>query len=195
MKASTKVTLSELNAAFYYDETSKSCLRFKVDKWKGRKHSYLSFKAGDEAGSKHAHGYWITKYEGVQVKCHRVAYMLYHQVELGPDDEIDHEDGDRGNNRHWNLRRVDTSINARNCSKSRKNTSGVTGVSFHTNKSGNLYAKAQWNDLETGARQAKYFSVEAYGVLPAFAMAHRFREQKIEELNTNGAGYTERHGK
>ena len=41
----------------------------------------------------------------------------------------------------------------------------------------------------------KSFSVKNFGLLPAFAMACKFREDKIRELNEQGYGYSENHGK
>jgi hypothetical protein len=116
-----------------------------------------------------------------------------YQVELGEGDEIDHESGDRSNNKSWNLRLVGNVQNSRNKGTFSNNSSGVTGVGFHTNKAGNLYCKAQWNDLK-GKRKSKYFSVASLGLLPAFKQACVYRDAIISELNTQGAGYTERHG-
>lgn len=39
------------------------------------------------------------------------------------------------------------------------------------------------------------FSCNKYGHEQAFQLACQWREQKIAELNAQGAGYSERHGK
>jgi hypothetical protein len=41
----------------------------------------------------------------------------------------------------------------------------------------------------------KKFSVKKLGLLPAFKAAVECRRKMIEELNGQGAGYTENHGK
>ena len=196
MRASTEFSLAELSAAFYYDETSESCLRLRKDKPRGRKHTTVVHKAGDAVGHFHdATGYWVTRHKGVQLKCHRIVYAIVNKVELGTDDEVDHEDGDRSNNRASNLRLVGTTGNSRNRSMYENNSSGKTGVGFHVNKAGNTYAKVQWNDVSTGKRRTKYFSVDKYGLLPAFSAACFYRSAVVSYLNSEGAGYTERHGK
>lgn len=48
-----------------------------------------------------------------------------------PDGEIDHRDNDQSNNRWNNLREATRHQNNRNKPKTRANTSGYKGVSFH----------------------------------------------------------------
>lgn len=87
---------------------------------------------------------------------------------------------------------------ARNKTKLVSNTSGVTGVSFNTEK-GATRVSANWrvwsDDKSKYIQKSKYFSVSKYGLLPAFSMACTYREKMIQELNTKGYDYTENHGK
>ena len=61
---------------------------------------------------------------------HRLAWLYMHGK--WPDQEIDHIDGDRSNNRIANLRDVSRQINGENHRKpTRRNTSGFLGVVLH----------------------------------------------------------------
>lgn len=61
-------------------------------------------------------------------KAHRCVYALAHGV--WPSEQIDHIDGNPGNNAVENLRDVPNSINSRNQCRRSTNTSGVVGVSW-----------------------------------------------------------------
>jgi len=85
---------------------------------------------------------------------------------------------------------------ARNHSKQRNNTSGITGVQIRRREiSGRIYTtiSANWSDPENGKR-TKDFSVDKYGYEVAMQMAIAFREMKIKELNSNGIVYEPSHG-
>ena len=77
-------------------------------------------------------------------KAHRLAW-LYMTGEW-PEDEIDHRDTDRGNNRWENLREATSSENKCNRRKKSDNTSGVKGVSFHR-QSGKWRVRVQKDGL------------------------------------------------
>lgn len=55
------------------------------------------------------------------------------------------------------------------------------------------YYVAHWCDID-GEYQGKYFSIDKLGESEAFRLACEYRQQRIEELNAQGAGYTARHG-
>ncbi len=96
-----------------------------------------------------------------------------------------------------NIRWETAKQQARNKTFQKNNTSGFSGVSWDAKpwKNGiKLYAKAQWNKLEGGI-SSKRFSVDTFGLLPAFKLACEYRIKMIEELNAQGAGYSENHGK
>jgi hypothetical protein len=188
----------DFSDAFYYDESSPTCLRHQMDKWCGDKYQVKNVSAGDIAGFvKKDNGYVSVKYNGRQVKGHTIVLALHGEfVEKGHC--IDHIDGNRSNNRRENLRIIPRKLNSRNMKKMSSNTSGTTGVHWMYNKvSGKTYAVAGWK-LPTGTRSTggmrKYFSVEKLGLLPAFQAAVIYRQQMIQELIDVGAGYTERHG-
>lgn len=189
-----RIDFSEL---YYYDETSPSFLRRKVDWVSGMKYQIVKAHAGDVAGSLSITRckYYSVKTGNCTYKVHRVIWELFY----GPIEEgyqIDHIDGDSLNNDIKNLRCVSNKTNARNQKFRSTNTSKVCGVGLLINKtkSGeNRYWKAQWNSID-GKRCAKCFSIKLHGYEEAFRLACEHRTKMIEELNEQGAGYSIRHG-
>lgn len=131
--------------------------------------------------------------------------VFYKEVGDPPDTKkrwsIDRIDNNKGYV-EGNLRWADDFQQARNRGKNVNNTSGVAGVRWDNKlskdkKSSTSYAVAQWVVVEDGKSKfcKKSFSVKKYGLLPAFAMACKYREQMISVLNALGYGYTENHGK
>lgn len=92
--------------------------------------------AGKECGRINTNGYRVIcfHHEGNLhiLKSHRLAWMIKYGIL--PDGDIDHVNRNRTDNRISNLRDVSRSINQRNSSMQRNNTSGVTGVSWHKTK-------------------------------------------------------------
>lgn len=105
-------------------------------------------------------------------------------------DRIDLDKGYVSGNMRWTTQEKQT----RNTRKYSTNSSGKSGVYWSSNSSGNTRAIAHWIDLE-GNPKTRIFLVNKYGLLPAFKMAFEFRDKMIAELNNEGAGYTEKHGK
>lgn len=95
-----------------------------------------------------------------------------------------------------NLRWAYITQQARNKGMKVTNSSGETGVQFYHSGNTNhaTYAVTNWYDL-TGKAMNKKFSVRKLGLMPAFKAAVEYRRQMIAELNAQGAGYTENHGK
>ena len=81
---------------------------------------------GEDAFTAVTDGYRTGRLDGTQHLAHRLVWA-WHYGEW-PVEQIDHINGDRGDNRIENLRQVSNTENARNASVSRNNTSGVTGV-------------------------------------------------------------------
>ena len=85
--------------------------------------------AGTEAFiSSDADGYKKGAILGKHYRAHRVIWAIVHG--RWPDDNIDHINGVKSDNRLVNLRDVTTSVNMRNMVKNRANTSGICGVSW-----------------------------------------------------------------
>lgn len=124
---------------------------------------------------------------------HHVVYKLhYGTVPRGM--LVDHWDRDRSNNRVDNLRLVNHTGNQRN-RKPNYRSIGETGVKFRIDtNSGFTLVCATVRQLD-GKQTAKVFSTNKYGLLPAYKLAVMARRAAITELNKQGAGYTQHHGK
>ena len=83
--------------------------------------------AGAAAFTAQKDGYLAGRIFDRMYRAHRVMWVL--QTGVWPEDEIDHINHDRSDNRWCNLRAVTKSQNQRNASISSNNTSGVLGVS------------------------------------------------------------------
>jgi hypothetical protein len=89
-------------------------------------------KVGSIAGTNHSSGYLIICVDGEAYKAHRLAWLYVHGE--WPEADIDHINGDRGDNRIENLRSVTRSINQQNLRAARGDTNtGVLGV-YKTDK-------------------------------------------------------------
>lgn len=177
---------------FRYDESSPTCLRWAVTRYWGRNMDAVRVYEGDVAGYRHKEGYYQVEVDGIGKLTHRVVWEMFNP-ELGSEDVIDHKDGNTSNGRIGNLRLATGTVNARNRRKRADNTSGLTGVRKMKNHSDNWYWVAQWRTLE-GKQTSCYFSVEKLGEEAARNAAIACRTSAVSEMNTAGAGYTERHG-
>jgi hypothetical protein len=181
---------------FVYDETSPSCLRWKKDIWTGRHNNVQKASAGGVAGclSEAYPNYfrYVIRLKQNNYHVHKIVWEL-HYGELPAGSMIDHIDGTTSN-RIENLRLVSHAENMRNRKKAKNHHTLVTGVNKVSNPNGNFYWRANWVELD-GTRKSKHFSVTKLGDEEAFAQAVKYRQSKIEQLNQQGAGYTERHGK
>jgi len=88
-------------------------------------------RTGKLAGFKNDGGYWRVRLNGADWPAHRIIWEWCHGVCLTADDEIDHIDGDRMNNRIENLRKATRAQNQWNAKVRKDNTSGFKGVSWH----------------------------------------------------------------
>lgn len=106
----------------YYDETSPSCLRWKVQRGK--------YKKGDVAGSLGSDGYWQIwlTVDGVRYrpKNHRVVQQWFYGVPYDYPIKIDHKDRVKTNNAYKNLRIASDQLNQRN--QVRKQERTLVGV-------------------------------------------------------------------
>lgn len=117
MKKFEKITpVSEIRSVFIYDDEG-------IVRWKK---SRRGVKALSRAGYFNNFGTLIIKYNGMVFIGYRIIWALINGE--WPDDEIDHIDGDRTNNKIENLRSVTHSINMRNRKLHKNNKSGICGV-------------------------------------------------------------------
>ena len=180
---------------YYYSEDVPSCLRWKINRYSGRGHGKLQVMAGTLAGKLNHDGYWMVSdgegRRGGYLLAHRVVWEL-HNSTIPEGMCIDHIDGDLSNNKINNLRCISQAENTRNSRKRERNLTGVTGVSYDDTKHPRF--RALVNRLD-GGNWYKSFSTNKYGYDEAFRLACEWREKMILELNAQGAGYSERHGK
>lgn len=185
------------NEYFYYDSSSPSGLRWKIPIYTGKKYATLHRPKDSVVGCETRHtGYWTTKLNKKIYRVHKIIWELHY----GPVPSgmiVDHINGNKKDNSIENLRLATWAENTRNTRMSPRNTSGVTGVNLYTNKKTSPFTyfwRADWHELN-GTRKAKFFSCSKYGHDEAFKLACEFRAKMILELNAQGAGYTDRHGK
>lgn len=114
-------------------------------------------KAGSIAGGLMNRGYIFIKIDDVAYLAHRLAWLYV--TGKWPENDVDHKDGNRTNNRFHNLRDVTRALNVQNLRGPRKdNKSGFLGVS----KDGSGWkAQIQVN------KQKKYI-----GLFPSPELAH-----------------------
>ncbi len=104
--------------------------------WNGR-------LANKEALSVLFEGYKVGAIFDRNLRAHRVIWAMVHGA--WPADQIDHINHDRSDNRIENLRCVTRSENMKNFSKSKANTSGVTGVYWNKGNENWNKGNENWN--------------------------------------------------
>lgn len=115
---------SDIGDYLQYNETSKTGLRWaKLLNIQCRR-----INVGDEAGSLNKiSGYYLTTFNGKLYSNHRIIYFLYNGYSP---DIIDHIDGNKQNNNINNLREATVSSNNYNSKLSKRNNTGVKGLSI-----------------------------------------------------------------
>lgn len=190
----TKIISDDNLSLVYYDESSPSCLRHACEVLGSNGRVYK--KIGDVAGilkptSDNKNKRYIFRSKGISIYAHRLVYALHYP--LSENLVIDHIDGNSLNNKIENLRAVTPEVNSRNLKISENSKTGMTGVSKIKRKHLDFIqfiAHCRYN----GILYSKEFSCFDKNEDEAFRLACEWREQKIKELNEQGAGYTDRHG-
>ncbi len=181
---------------FYYDESSPSGLRWKVDRFAGKDYKIPLVKAGDKAGSVSYHQdgrkmAFQIRLCGRSLKIHRIIWEMFNG-KIPDGYMIDHLDGDPFNNNIINLKLKTRRGNQQNQKLRRNSTTGVKGVSWATRKdSQHKYAEARVCTKD--GEVTKVFSTRYLGHDGALAAAKAWREAKLLELNSQGEDYTDRH--
>ena len=174
--------MEDWSKILYYDETSPSCLRWKIKPAK-------NVDIGDVAGCLKSVGYYKVGYNRKSYSCHRIVWELFYG-EIDQCFQVDHINGASTDNSISNLRLVNIRQNSQNRKMLTTNTSGATGVSL---KSNGTQWRADWSNLD-GKQESKVFSINKYGYELAFNLACEYRTKMIQEMNARGSDYTDRHG-
>ena len=130
----------------------------------------------------HIEGYRRGMLLGINVLAHRVAFKWFHGSEP---DEIDHIDGNQGNNSIRNLRGASRSLNSKNLGISRNNTSGVTGV--RSRPAGKFAA-----EIQVGGKR-RY--IGRFETIEAATIARKQAEKEFGFHENHGRTNTETHKK
>ena len=166
---STGMTQEELKNTFYYEDGS---LFFKPFIGTRNRISRLSNR---KAGHKNKEGYYQMRLNHQRMYLHRMIF-LYHHGYLP--EQVDHIDGNRGNNRIENLRAADYVLNSCNSKKRTDNTSGVKGVWF-CEREKRYIAQFQY--------QKKKYHVGSFISIEEAAQAiKQKREQIVKEFANHG---------
>lgn len=180
---------------FYYDETSPSGIRWKVDRLAGRDGKTIVKRQGDVAGSlalnpDGSNKCWDVRLDYKLYKAHRIVWILHNAV-IDNELVVDHIDGNPSNNLIINLRVIEKSRNHRNSKKCSRNKTGETGVHWqYMNKGKHLYAVG--NVTLDGQQYSARFGTHHFD--DAFERAVAWRKKTIADLNLRGADFTDRHG-
>lgn len=95
----------------------------------GRPQGELKRVWGSPAGSALRSGHIVISINGSKYLAHRLGWGMHYGVRSFG--EIDHINGDPGDNSIMNLREVTHAVNQRNIKRAKNSTSGYTGVCFH----------------------------------------------------------------
>ncbi len=137
----------------------------------------LSLNTYKRVGSKNKDGYLIFGLNGKTVMVHRYLYERYHNVKLRPNQEINHINHVKTDNRIINLEVVSRQQNNQWVKKQKDNTSGHKGVGWqkHTKK---------WR-----ARICVNGKLQHIGLFDNIELAKQAYNAKATELNNQGHKY------
>jgi hypothetical protein len=149
-KYRNSITLERLKQALSYDPSTGlfTCLITR-----GRR------LAGDITGTLNQHGYVLICIDGVTYSAHRLAW--FYVTGCWPEDDIDHKDLQKNNNKFCNLRPATKSQNGANTKPLGK--SGVKGVSWSkSNKRWHAKIKVNQKTIDLGRFIHKHDAAQAY---------------------------------
>ena len=161
------------------------------------KYDRVGTPAGNIRGFNDRQEYWVVTLFGEIFFCHRIVWLLYNGS-VNPENDIDHIDGNSLNNKVSNLREVPPIVNCRNTRKRSPNKELQTGVYYEElySRNGTLLKRINTHaSVEANKVIKRNFSVLKYGYDEAVRLAVEWRNSMIDELNKQGASYSERHGK
>lgn len=183
-------SVEHLNSILYYDETSFSCLRWKV------KTSNNKCKKDSAAGFTNEDGYNIVKIDKKRYSAGRLILKM-HGFEVGDHDVVDHLNGQRNDDRLCNIRVVTSAENSRNRARIQNTDKELpNGVSIHKGAvTARLVDPSAFTESGRNKELYKSFGIKRYGYDEALRLAIEARIQMVKDLEERlGVVYTERHG-
>jgi hypothetical protein len=120
------ITQSALVKATHYDPDTGIFVR-RVNTGRHDRH-----KAGEVMGTKTIKGYIMVGIVSRRYMAHRLAWLYVHGE--WPDQDLDHINRDKSDNRIANLRPATRLQNMQNVEKHKHNTSGIKGVCWHSQR-------------------------------------------------------------
>lgn len=134
MRAQNDLTREEVEELVAYDPGTG------IFTWKRHRGTTATIKAGREAGQISVAGYRRIFLRGRRYMASRLAWLLSYGC--WPDEQVDHINGDRADDRLSNLRECTQSQNMANCRRAKNNTTGFKGVSYVASQTGSNKYKA-----------------------------------------------------
>lgn len=170
MKAKDTLPVSDLRRLFRYDPESggifwnaRTRMDFNTPPSEAKLTRWNAEHAGTEAFTRKTEfGYKYETALGKTLLAHRVAFAVTH--DRHPADQIDHQNGDRADNRIANLREVSNQQNAKNQRRRVTNASGTTGVFWSAahgkwlaqiRSNGRCYSLGRHDDIEAAIAARK----------------------------------------
>lgn len=114
------LTQNELKQLFNYDPET-GIFRWKIYR--------QGIKKNNIAGCKDRQGYCTIRVKGKDYKAHRLVWLFVYGY--FPENQIDHINKIKNDNRICNLREISNQCNIRNCGLRKDNTSGVKGICWY----------------------------------------------------------------
>lgn len=173
----TRALLERVKQEVHYDENTGVFTWLKTGKGRG--------KVGEQVGNGYLYkGYQKVQLFGARYLAHRLAWFYVNGC--WPENQIDHINGIRNDNRIANLREATNSENRQNNTIDRANTSGFVGVSFSKDRkkwqaqieaNGSRFFLGRFNSAEAAA----HAYAEAKARLHTFSPAIRGTQRQLEE--------------
>lgn len=163
----------EISNFLEYDGTSSTGLRWK----KAR----LNINVGDEAGSLHHNGYYITGFNGKLYLNHRIIYFLMHGY---CPDILDHIDNKRSNNNINNLREASLEENRHNSGIPKTNTSGHKNITNLPNDG--KYGRFRVVIMVNGKRHSKSLNKKDFTIDDAIKIRDKMIAELCGDFGNNG---------